>query len=155
RAVGISSLITYPLCVLVLAAGVLTLCQRFPSALPAAAWEPTFLCIAFLLLVDVGWMFGQREHLTALLILPYSFAAAGFASGGLSSSLSSRLAAGVLAGIGFGLKPYFLLALVVVEAYLLFRRGPWSLLRSEALGIGVVLVLYAVAVATLTPQYLP
>lgn len=98
-------------------------------------------------------VFGQREHIMLVLVLPYLFAAAA-RSMRLPLPRGLALAAGVLAGIGVSLKPFFVVPWLLVEVYLAWRSGPrraW--LRPEGLAVAGVLAAYALAVVALTPAY--
>jgi hypothetical protein len=62
---------------------------------------------------------------------------------------------GILAGVGLSIKPHFLLFWLAVEAILAVRRGWRMVFRPEALAIAAVGLSYAVAILTITPDYLP
>lgn len=98
--------------------------------------------------------FGQREYLSALFAMPYLSAAALRADGASSVRRPLAAAAGVLAGIGFAFKPYLLAVPVLVEGYVLVRRGWRTVLRTETIAMGACLVIYAALVVVLTPDYL-
>ena len=110
--------------------------------------------LVFLLLTMVRADFGQREHITTLLVLPFVLAAAGAASG---SPLPTRsdLALGLIAGLGFAMKPHFLLAWAGTElaAWVLTPRAARRSLRPGTIGVAVSLAAYALTVMVLTPQY--
>ncbi len=155
RLLGIPALVLFPLVVLGLIAVSLALCARLTATLlPAGLGRVAILAQAYFLLVHVRPMFGQREHLLLILILPYLHAAAERARGGtLSRPLG--IGTGLLAGVGFGLKPFFLPTFAAVELYLLSRRGGRIAMRDQALAVVGVLLLYAGAVVVLTPEYFP
>jgi hypothetical protein len=132
--------------------------------------------VFFLLLAFPKGDFGQREHLTVMLTLPYVLAAAVRSRGGTLSTGEAVLA-GVAGAIGFALKPHFLLAWVAIEAALFIqlvrsRRAsafadasadspePWrrrsalrNVLRPELLGAVATMAVYGGAVLVLFPQY--
>ena len=128
------------------------LCHRLRSCLPTGLGQAALLLLAFVLLVLVGGMFGQREHLMLMLILPYAFAAA-IISEGEQVPRALALLTGIMAGVGFALKPYFVPAFLGLEIYLACRRGPGSV-QGPGLGRDIFSG-YASAVLVLTPEYLP
>ncbi len=154
RVIGGSQQALFPIFAFALILCSLALCNRLRSCLPAGLGQAAMLLLAFVLLVVVGGMFGQREHLMLALILPYAFAAASIADGG---KIPRALACGtgVMAGIGFALKPYFLPAFLGVELYLALRRGRAVWVRPQALGAWVFFVAYAMVLLVVTPEYLP
>jgi hypothetical protein len=152
RLAGVSSLIGLPLCVVALVGVSLAMCHRLRDALPPALGQVAILVLAYMLMVYTGPMIGQREHLLVILILPYAYAAAIVARGG-RISLGMAIASGVMAAVGFALKPFFVLALVGVELYLVRRRGGRILLRPQAVAMAIVLALYAAALVVFTPEY--
>jgi hypothetical protein len=108
--------------------------------------------VAFLFLAFPKGDFGQREHLTIILALPYVLAAAVRAVGG---SLATREAVltGVAGAIAFALKPHFVLAWVAVEIALAGSRRA-SALRPELLSALATVVLYGITVLVIFPEYL-
>lgn len=106
--------------------------------------------------------FGQREHLATMLALPY-FVLLGLRVLGRDpgKGRGRRLAifVGLAAAIGFSLKPYFLLAPVGAELYLLARtrgRGGLAgrLIRPESTALAVSVLLYAASIPVFAPAYL-
>jgi hypothetical protein len=154
RVLGVSPQILLPIFVFALTLCSLGLCHRLRSCLPAGLGQAALLLVAFVLLVLVGGMFGQREHLLLILILPYAFAAAILSDGG-KVPRALACGTGVMAGIGFALKPHFLPAFLAVELYLAARRGPRILCRAQALAAWAFFSAYAAALLVLTPEYLP
>ena len=116
---------------------------------PAHAAAGFAILFAVLVLVPLHQR-GQREHLAVLLVLPWIVAGArrieGMAPAGVSGAL-----AGVLAGLGFALKPFFLLPLVLLE--LRHRRAGIPLLRPDTVAILVVGAAYAGLVLGLEPDW--
>ena len=105
--------------------------------------------------------FGQREHLLALICLPYLLAAT-MALTGRPLTGWRATAVGIVAGMGLALKPHQVLVPVAVESLIIWkhpriwprRNRPWRLLRPEALGLIGVCFLYLSAIRIFTPQYL-
>jgi hypothetical protein len=108
--------------------------------------------------------FGQRDALTALLLLPYVLAAAAWSVEGLDSATRRglRIAAVLLAALGVCLKVQLALVPGVIEAVLLVRallssgtsgsRSAW-LRRLEPWILVVVGAVYLLAIRGLTPLY--
>jgi hypothetical protein len=139
-------------CVLALAGGSLAMCARLlAEPVPRALREGLLLGMAALS-VQVGGMFGQREHVMLLAVLPYACAVARLAGGG-EVAPGMALATGGLAGLGFALKPYFVPAFLGVELYLAMSLGRRAWARPQAMAAGAVLAAYAGAVALITPEY--
>ncbi len=110
------------------------------SVMTARAMKRPWVLVAtlvVLLVVPIGW-FGQREHLTIALILPWLL--------GVLETGDPPLPAGLMAGLGFSLKPQLLVAFVVVAAFT--RRSS----RGSLAPIAIVCV-YVILVAALTPDY--
>lgn len=96
--------------------------------------------------------FGQREHLALLMTIPYAALGAARVMG---SRPSTRLAlcTGLFAGLGFGLKPYFLVPLALLEFYLWLRLGGRTLRRIEPWAVVAAGALYLILVVVITPGY--
>ena len=113
------------------------------------------LLSGFVLLLMPGIDFGQREHLLFALVLPYVIVCIARVAGRpVPSALG--IGVGALAGVGFALKPQFAVLWPVMEAYLGLRRRPRRLgVSPESCAIAGVLLLYALAILLVTPDYLP
>jgi hypothetical protein len=134
----------------------LRLLRRLQS--PPAKTRLWALAFAFVCIFGVlpARDFGQRDHLLALLFLPYVLAAALDAESSAPRSplsLWARIAIGVVAGIGISLKPHHLLVPAAIEA-VLFLRGRRAILRPEPLALLAICAAYLAAIRILTPQYL-
>lgn len=96
--------------------------------------------------------FGQRDHLLAILCIPYVLAAALDATPSATRlNLPARLTIGIAAGIGLSLKPHHLLVPLILEAALLFKLRR---LRAEPVAILATCLTYLAAIRLSTPQYL-
>ena len=96
---------------------------------------------------------GQREHIMALLLLPYLVAAATRLDG-VSLGAWEGFAAGAAALVALSLKPHHVLIIAGVEALLAWRIGFLrSVVRPEAVGAVVAGLIYAAAVAIFAPDY--
>jgi hypothetical protein len=156
RALGVSEIAAFRIFVLMLAAGALGLCHRAVSRLLAG--EPGALgwlvCVAILLLVLVGYDFGQREHLITLLLLPYLAGAADRAHG---SPLQGPLAIGIgaAAGLAVGMKPQYALVVLAAETVVGFaRRSGRALLGPQLVALAAAAALSALFTVWFAPDYL-
>src|SRR5918993_1748018 len=105
---------------------------------------------AFVTLPFVRTDFGQREHFSVLLTLPYVVAAAARSH---CFSTVARVVIGVAAGLGFAIKPHFFAAWFGVEL-LAWRREGWpALRRAEFIAAAAACACYAIAATVATPEY--
>jgi hypothetical protein len=151
--------------IVALEAGVWVTCLRMARALVPGLSRTGVWALGFAYIVIFACLpardFGQREHLLALLCLPYLLAAA-MALIGRPLAGWRATAVGIVAGMGLALKPYQLLVPVAVESLIIWKHArmwprrtrPWRLLRPEALGLIGVCFLYLCAIRIFTPQYL-
>jgi hypothetical protein len=130
----------------------LALGMRLSRGLPQGMRQAGLLAWACVLLAFPQGMFGQREHLMLILVLPYAQAAVAELRG---DRPPWRLAVvvGLLGGLGFAIKPFFVPAALAIEVLLATRRGWRVWLRPQAVLLGVVLLGYAVLLVAWTPQY--
>ena len=113
-----------------------------------------FFILTFVFLFLPNSDFGQREHFLLIFMMPYLFAAVLTAQG---KPIHPGLAVliGVMAGFGFGLKPFFLPALVFVELYLIFaRRSIMSCFRIESVICASMLLIYLAYIFLVHPNYI-
>lgn len=113
-----------------------------------------FMCVlAFVYLLIPASQLAQREHFLVLLVTPYLLLIT-LRLENKSISFWLRLFIGILAGIGFGIKPYFLIPLVLVELTAMIKSKKFFFFfRLETCVILNVLILYLVAVKVFTPTY--
>ena len=110
--------------------------------------------LVFLILPFVKTEFGQREHFTVLLTVPYILATCAYAIG-RPAGTGFDATAGALAGLGFAMKPHLLAGFVVFEAALgVVRRSPRVWLRPASVGAAAAVALYGAVVVLLVPDYL-
>lgn len=116
---------------------------------PAPAWvAPPAL---FALLAMPGTNFGQREHLLAILLLPYLVSATRPRA---RLSRAASIGIGLMAGAAVALKPYFALYLVLVEGLACARERTWrTLVRPTVVAALVVVALAVVATFVAYPEY--
>ncbi len=161
---GMLPTLAFRLCMALLIAGSIGWCLRLiRRSIPAVSGQ--LLCgfaITFVYMLAVypwpdrqTWtLFGQREHILVLLILPYLIMMAGRLEGRAAPSWEAA-AAGFFAGLGFCLKPHHLLIAAGVEALLLYRsRDPRDLVRPEVIAIALAGIAYCAAIWAFAPGYL-
>jgi len=110
-------------------------------------------CVPLVMLLP-GYDVGQREHLMALVALPYACLAARRIEG---PPVGRGLALGVavLAATGFALKPHFLAVPALVEALVLARIGPSRALRDPLpWAMAALWLAYLAAIPLVFPDYL-
>ncbi len=108
-----------------------------------------FIALSLLPLTD----FGQREHFTAILTLPYVTLLAGRFAGRGCGPVPALLA-GLLAGVGFAFKPFFLVVPAALELYLILRhRSMLAAFRAETIAAALVIGGYAALVLLAHPDY--
>ena len=110
--------------------------------------------LVFLLLTLAGADFGQREHITTVIALPFVLAAAS-ATAERPLRAGPDLALGLLAGLGFAMKPHFLVAWAGTElaAWAVTAPSDRRWVRPASIGVAISLAAYVVIVTTVTPQY--
>ena len=74
RVLGVSPLRLFPMAVVGLIVGSMALAWRLARGLPDPIRQAALLATAYGLFVGAGPAFGQREHLTLILIVPYAWA---------------------------------------------------------------------------------
>jgi hypothetical protein len=131
----------------------LRLSRRLLPISRAAGWALGFVYVAAFLVMPAR-DFGQRDHLLALLCLPYLLSAARAMTGDPLGGWQAWLV-GFTAGAGIVLKPHQVLVPLAVELTLLTaRRRAATLLRPEWLGLTTAAVLYGGAIWAFSPDYL-
>lgn len=122
-----------------------------PHAALAALLPALYL---FIVVALPGKEFTQREHLMVIAAIPYLVLAIGRLRG-WPIARRTALATAMLAAVLFAIKPHFLLIPVLVEAYVVLRRGlrgaladpvPWAM--------AFVFLLYGAFMLLVTPRYL-
>jgi hypothetical protein len=147
--------------ILLLEVAVATLGWRLLRNLRPRLGRPASCALAFGFIAIFAVMpardFGQRDHILALLCLPYLLTAARFAEG-LPLQRWEAIGVGVAAGIGIALKPHQALIPIAVEITLLLlvaksgRRPGWK--RPEPFAIAVVGALYLFCIHVFNGDYL-
>lgn len=113
----------------------------------------SFALLIFVCLFLPSNQFGQREHLYILLFLPYVFASACVLS---HMTLDKRIsiATGLAAALGCCMKPYFLLPLILIELYFIYKqRSLFGWVRLETITILSVMILYLATSYYFYPTY--
>lgn len=156
RLFGTTAQLVYDLGVMGLIVASVTLCHLIYTRRAVSTHEGWLVSVLFAvaMVVPAGRDFGQRDHVTVVMIMPYLFVI-GARLDGQQTPRGLQLCAGGLAGIGIALKPFFLLMWLVPEAYVVFHhglRGIWH--RHETMMILATQLLYAVVVVGFAPEYL-
>lgn len=145
--VGITRWHAFMVMVLLTAAGALflmwALARRSRACGPKSAL--VVLAAGALALVAFPWGgFGEREHVTLILVTPYVLLFA-LRDDDVPVPTGLALWAGVFAGFGFAIKPHFAIPWALLGATALWRGRGWPLLRRAeflaACGVGVLCVL--------------
>ncbi|EKD91783.1 MAG: putative membrane spanning protein, partial [uncultured bacterium] len=97
--------------------------------------------------------FGQRENLLVILTMPY-FLLAACRVNKIKINLFFAIFIGLLAALGFGLKPFFLIAFILVEGYVAFKTNIKNMFRPENMGIVLFLLLYFFVILLFFTSYL-
>ena len=126
------------------------LLRPMPAPWRAALLVYAALTLLLMPLIDTG----QREQFALIGALPYLALAAARREGRTVNPLFAA-AIGATACFGFALKHYFLIVPVLIELWLLIeQRRTYRPFRPETLAVAAMGVLYAIAVATITPRFL-
>jgi hypothetical protein len=113
---------------------------------------------AVVLLVVPAYAFGQKEHIGAMLLLPFIAVIAARCDGS-TPPLWLRICAGVAGGLCIVVKPHFALnigVLVIISMWRQYsrREGFWrSLFSAENLAAAAVLAIYGAVLALEFPDY--
>jgi hypothetical protein len=108
---------------------------------------------ALILLALPGPYFGQREHLTLAMVLPWILATAARARGRPPADADAVIA-GLLAGFGIALKPHYLLLPLGLVLYGWLRSADGRVrLPPEHAALAALLGVYAVAALAFAPAY--
>ena len=98
--------------------------------------------------------FGQREHIVVVLSLGYLFGFAVRTAGGRIGTRTGMIA-GFLAAVGLALKPYFLVAPLLLELREIIRgRSIRAALRPDSVVLVVVGLIYGISIPIVHPEYL-
>ena len=90
----------------------------------------------------IRYDFGQREHIMAVLLLPYLFSVARRVDGRRLGNFEG-VVLGIVGAVGFSLKPQYLTIAFCVEALLIYRtRELRHLLRPELLALALSGIAY-------------
>jgi hypothetical protein len=126
------------------------LLRHLPAPRRAVLLAYAALTLLLMPLVDTG----QREQFVLIGALPYIVLAAARRQGRTVPPLFAATI-GVAACFGFALKHYFLLAPILLEAWLLIaRRRGYRPVRPETVALAAMGLLYAGAVVAIAPDFL-
>lgn len=151
RAVGAAPYVMLALLTVLLGITCIALASRILRGTRHCVLALTFFAAAAFLLPVFD--FGQREHLALLLCLPWVALATVRVTGG-HVGLGLVLGAALFGAAGFLLKPYFGLAWLMVELYVVRARGARSLVRTENLVVAACGLLYVAAVVLFAGDFL-
>jgi hypothetical protein len=111
------------------------------------------VAMAIILIIVPFFWFGEREHCAVILVIPYLLSTIARLSG-VKINRYEGVLYGLFAGIGFLIKPYFIMPLILVEAYYLIKkrklRHYW---RTEIIVIGMISIIYACIIIFYFPAY--
>lgn len=111
------------------------------------------LLIVFVSLIMALHIFGQREHFTFLLTMPYVFLTI-IRAQGKTFSPAMAAAIGCLAGLGIAIKPHFSLLWIGLESYLCFVvRAQTPYWRPESCAIILINIFYSLLIILFFPEY--
>lgn len=112
------------------------------------------LSISFIFLILPLYEFGQREHILILLTMPY-FLMVTTRLEDKKVPASIAILVGILAGLGFSIKPYFLVAFVLIELYYMIQtKNLFAWIRPETVIIGLIPIIYAISIFKFQPDYI-
>lgn len=155
RSLGISEITAYRLAVTALLFASVLACRwvlaRSEEGRDPAVRRLLLLLVVFALFVLPRLDWGEREHLTLALTLPYVLLSLVRLEGGMVK-LPGAIAIGIGAAVGIAIKPHFVLLLLAREGVLArsgSRRGP----SPEGWTVVIAGLAYLAAAATLTPEY--
>ena len=155
-AAGLSPAVTLKGVFFAITAASLLLTWRYLNmfgGLPKWTARIILLLLAAALLFIPGFSFGQREHLLALLFMPW-FMLRVARSHGAQVSIAEAAFIGVLGAVAICLKPHAILAPLALEAMLLRHRSFRTMFAPENLAAGVFAAFYAVAIMIWCPLFL-
>ena len=114
----------------------------------------TYISLLFVFYNIPSTDFGEREHLASILVAPYLFATAlALYRKPINQNLAFFI--GLSAGLGFALKPHFLAPLCLIEIYFMVDRfNVFTWMRTEALTILSVMLVYIAAIWLFNPDYI-
>jgi hypothetical protein len=137
-----------------------------PNLTPAKLWSLAFAFITVFAILPARDL-GQRDHLLAILCLPYVIAAAldvrtttkpgapRLDSETWDSRLYLKISIGLLAGLGISLKPHHILIPVFIETALIIKnRSLRQLLRPDLIALIATGLAFLATVRIITPAYL-
>lgn len=158
RYLSISTVVAWRLLVAVLATASIWLSWQLLGDAVAEDDEPQRLSFAVLLAAALaclpGLMFGQREHLVVLGLVPYLLSA-GLRVAGKPVPARRGIVIGVALALAISIKPHYALAVPLVEAAVWWHTRRWQgLFRIEALSAVMAFVVVQAIAAFQFPGYL-
>ena len=115
-------------------------------------YTTTFAFALILLFLPVS-AFGEREHFLLILTTPYILLTACRLDNRVINK-SVAILIGIMAGIGFSIKPFFLLSLLLIELLLVIRqKSLWGWVRIESVFAVCFILIYILSVLFFFPSY--
>ena len=158
EATGINAVITYDAFIALLLAASLFLTRHIyrtaerADEAPPWSWALPVLLLGYVVFAPAIKSWGQREFITAMLVMPY----VALAHERIHLRAPSRLVvvlAALACAIGIGIKPHFLLPLAAIEVVVLRQLGFRRTIRLELIVVGVALTAYLLLSFMLVPEY--
>lgn len=97
-------------------------------------------------------VFGQREHITFILLLPYVFNAA-LRMRETKPGVGHIIIISIAAGLAFAIKPHFFIAFIAIETYLACRTNFFACAKPYPVIIVTILLSYWLTVVLYFPAY--
>lgn len=110
---------------------------------------------AVIVLFLAGGSFSEREHLSVIFIFPYIILLANRIDGKYLPTRATRLLIGCLAALGFAMKPYFILPIVVLfGTYFILSKNKRACFNTEHFSMLGTVVLYVLSILIFFPNYM-
>ncbi len=152
RLTGLTPLLTFNFFMAAMLSLSLIASDRLLRSQLEATGRVAFLGVAaFLLSLGAGRDFGQREHMTAIMAMPYLLLVLR-RTRGEDAGRPFAIAVGTAAALGFAFKPHLLAVPVVAELFLLSRIGFSRTVRRPELSAALITVLAYVAAMLLAAR---
>ncbi|MES2218901.1 MAG: hypothetical protein V4501_10885 [Pseudomonadota bacterium] len=116
--------------------------------------RPLLILLASIFLLLPFYELGQRDQLLLSFTMPY-FLLAAYQLEGHSVKSRDAVVIGFLASLGFAMKPFFLIPLVLVEIYYIFcQKNLFAWFRDDVITIIIVITSYVTMVFLFNPDYI-
>jgi hypothetical protein len=113
------------------------------------------LSLALIFWIVPAYEFGQRDFLIMMLLTPYLLSMIARLNNFKAVSPLMALVIGLMAGIGIGIKPYFLLIILLSEIYfIIYSKRLQNCLRVDTLTLALTLAAYVLSIYLIFPDYI-